>query len=169
MKIIIPILCCTIICTSTFSQTKVSGNSNLLETSVKYFKPFPEFVNRDLPSYTETDKKGFFNFNLVQEKTSVVKFVVGNMPFEIVLEPNDSVYFHFDQNNLLSISGNNSAGHNYYTSIYDKPRMKKFDKIRDIFEKKRNLPLDKFMTLIKQEFSRKTEWLDSLEYKKKSE
>jgi thiol-disulfide isomerase/thioredoxin len=166
MKIIL-LSFCSLLKFSIFSQTKISGKVDLLETPVSYYIPFSDYVNRNVPSFTETDKNGYFNINFIQSNPSVVKFIIGNIPFELVLEPNDSVYVSFDNNNSLTISGSNASGHNYYAKIFDNPRMKKFDGIRNIFELNRKVPIDKFVGLIKKEFINKTLWLDSLEYQKK--
>jgi len=136
--------------------------------AIKYYKPFDNFSNLMISCDLKPDSKGKILVELDINKPTFVKFILGGSTLWILAEPNDTIYIETipmtngEPLSNISITGNNSTGHEFYNKKYNYIPINKLTALRSIFEKSKNEKSDSIFKNIKVTINNEEKWVDSL-------
>ncbi len=153
---------------NSFAITIIDFTIRLESNAIKYYRPFDNFANRDIPSELKPDNKGKILIELNINKPTFIKFILSGSALWILAEPNDTI--HIETMPLLNneplsnifITGNNSIGHEFYNKRYNYAPIDKFTGIRAIFENSKNESADYIFKEIGIAITKEEKWVDSL-------
>ncbi len=153
---------------NSFAVTIIDFTIRLESQVIKYYRPFDNFANRDIPSELKPNDKGKILIELNINKPTFIKFILGGSVLWILAEPNDTIHIEtmpMHNNEPLSnifVTGNNSIGHEFYNKRYNYTPIDKFTGIRAIFEKSNNESADYIFKEIEAAITKEEKWVDSL-------
>ena len=155
------------------SAAKIVITQSLNAQSVRYYQPFDNFPNVNIPVNLKPDAMGQILITLNTQAPTIVKLVISETLIWLIVEPNDQISIHktpkVDNQPLggVFIDGNNAIGHTYYNKIYNYNPIDKFDGVRGVFEKSDFREISKLTDQLERELKRELSWVDSLEKVKK--
>lgn len=153
---------------SSFAQVAIDINIQDGDSlKIRYLRPFEEFANEDAETTLGDKVSGRTLITFDNSQPIFVRFIFNNSVIELLCEPSDTIRLTLKdptshKHDWLSIDGRNSAGHLYYNMVYNRVRIDKFFKIRDVFERSYQIGSDTLILRVKREIERQLGWLDSL-------
>lgn len=165
MKILLRIcLLLGTVCCESFAQVVIDGIvGDTKYSEIKYYKPFKESGNHQIPSYHKLSGKQTFNLKLDIAHPSLAEFHFGDQVLWLFLEPKDSIHVNvFNAAPWFEVTGANAKGQEYYSLVYNYNLMQKFEGVRVLFKEHYTESVPSIQNYLKQELERQTNWLDSL-------